>query len=198
MAVQRHPIDSYDTKLNFWEEFPDYKAQKFFGHFWAENKAAGNLKASSTFMWLLTLCYDRKSSFFSQPELDKWETASDDLFNDSEFMLKLQEDLFSVDALVFTEGDTLSGIIAMFESTLDSPIGAVLRTLEKKLLERTKYMEDTKYSSGTAEQLDKMFERTDKIAGLILKAMDTLKTSVGQGTTKGGQKESLSDGDKTF
>jgi len=43
-----------------------------------------------------------------------------------------------------------------------------------------------------------MFANTDKINGLVLKAMENLKSVEGQGVAKGGGKESLSDGDDSF
>ena len=51
MAIQRHPVDSYERKVNFWEEFADYKVHKLFGELWALNKKNGRLEASSKFMW---------------------------------------------------------------------------------------------------------------------------------------------------
>ena len=212
MAIQRHPVDSFSKKLNFWEEFPDYKLHKVFGPLWKNNRNADKLKESSLFMWALALCYDRKSSFFAQPEQDKWEVVSEDLFGDIKLMHKLALGE-SQTQLVFPLGLELYDYIAEFEKSIDTPLGISLRLLEKKLSERTKFIMETDYSmdyyetteagrqitkKGTADQLDRMFRDTGKINELIQKALDDLRSSESGGTAKGGGVESLSDGDKSF
>jgi hypothetical protein len=212
--IQRHPVDSFEEKVNFWEEFADYKINRVFGEFWKRNKNAGPryLEASSKFMWLLAMCYDRKSSFFPQPEGDKWEVVGDNLFGQPNLMLDLMEDMTSKPGLLKFADLDLIEYIAEFERTIDTPIGLSLRILEKKLNQRTAFINGTDYSmdfyemvglknilrKGTADQLDRMFANTEKINGLILKAMENLKSVEGQGITKGGGKESLSDGDDKF
>jgi len=214
MAIQRHPIDSYAEKVNFWEEFPDYKINAVFGVFWKLNKNAGPryLEASSKFMWLLTMCYDRKSSFFAQPETDKWQVVGDNVFGQSTLMMDLVEDTRSKPGMLKFADLQIVEYIAEFERTVDTPIGISLRILEKKLAERTAFINITEYTmdhyetvgtknilrKGTADQLDRMFANTDKINTLVLNAMTNLKSVDGQGTAKGGGKESLSDGDTTF
>ncbi len=212
MSIQRHPVDSYDKKLNFWEEFPDYKVHRQFGDFWRNNKKAGQLQNSSLFMWALSLCYDRKSVFFAQPELDKWEVVGEDLFQDSKFLRKLAEDPESAE-LVFVPGGHIRDLVLAFEETIDTPLGISLRNMERKFAERTKFMMETDYSmdyyetseqgrkflvKGTADQLDKMFVNTDKIDNLLTKALDALRAAEGSGTAKGGAQESLADGDADF
>jgi len=210
--IQRHPVLSFDRKLNFWEEFPDYKVHPKFGDFWQVNKDVDRLKESSLFMWALALCYDRSSSFFAQPEQDKWEVVSEDLFDDINFLtnIALGNDQ---DKVVFKLGITFRDLISSFQESIDTPLGISLRLLETKLLERTTFIVSTSYTldsyvtskagkttlqKGTADQLDRMFANTEKINTLIQKAMDALKASEGSGNMKGGQKESLSDGSTKF
>lgn len=219
MAVQKHPVESFDKKINFWEEFQDFKVHPVFSRIWAANRK-NKLKESSLFMWLLTLCYDRKSAIFNQPEIDKWEVASEDLFEDPEAMLNfvLDDDEVSEDPFADGKADPVINIpadikirtlIREFENAIDTPIGLSLRDLERKLSERTKFIMETPYAldkvtvpegggkavitKGTAEQLDKMFANTEKINTLIQKAMENLLAAEGQGQAKGGGKESLGD-----
>lgn len=211
MAIQRHPVDSFDKKVNFWEEFPDYKIHQVFGKLWVENRKAKKLQASSNFMWALTLCYDRKSSFYPQPEGDKWEAVSEDIFGSPKFLINLAyaEETQNVLILPFD----LRFAINEFEKTIDTPLGMDLRRLEKKFQERTLFIEETKYSmdyyeqnsvgknilkKGTADQLDRMFRDTGKIGDQLQKALDELKASEGMGDVKGGGIESKGDGDKNF
>lgn len=211
MAITRHPIDSYDLHLNFWEEFPDYKVHPLFGELWVLNKK-DNLQNSSKFMWVLSLCYDRKSSIFAQPEIDKWEVSCDDVFEDKDFFMTLHTETGTQDKLIFPKDVTLRKIISGFEESIDTPLGISLRLLEAKLIERTEFIHGTPYcmdyyedkngkytlKKGTADQLDKMFAATDKINSLIQKAMDELRSSEGLGTAKGGETESLGDSDKSY
>jgi hypothetical protein len=209
--IQAHPVDSFDKKLNFWEEFQSYKVHKFFGQFWTLNRK-NNLKTSSLFMWVLALCYDRKSAIFTQPQQDKWEVSCEDLLGDSQLMMQLAEDLGSSNLIFPEDCKSIHEVIYEFEVSIDSPIGISLRALEKKVVERTQFITDTKYTTdeyvlkgnknvlvkGTADQLDKMFTNTDKINGLIQKAMSDLKSSEGTAVGKGGQNQSLGDGNDDF
>ena len=213
MAVQRHPVDSYSEKLNFWEEFPDYKVHRTFGAFWKVNRKDNKLRESSLFMWALSLCYDRKSSFFSQPEQDKWGVVSADLFGDEYFLHNLALEEEDQDRIIIPIGSSLRDYITEFEKSIDVPLGISLRDLEKKMMERTKFIMETPYTldyyekldsgrtvtkKGTADQLDRMFRDTGKINEQIQKALDDLKASEQGGTVKGGGIESIGDGDKTF
>ena len=212
MAIQRHPVDSFNKKTNFWEEFPDYKINRTFGQLWKINKKADNLEWSSLFMWALTLCYDRKSTFFPQPESDKWEVISEDLFGNSKFLHNLALGDKNP-LLIIPLGMELYDYVNAFTESIDTPLGISLRLLEGKLAERTKFIMDTDYSmdyfeetlggkpmlkKGTADQLDRMFRDTGKINEMIQKALDDLKASEGTGSAKGGGIESLGDGDKSF
>jgi hypothetical protein len=212
--IQRHPIDSFEKQVNFWEEFADYKIHPVFGEFWKRNKNAGPkyLEASSNFMWVLTLCYDRKSSFFAQPEPDKWEVTGENLFGQPTLMMDLVEDITSKPGLLKFADLELVTYIAEFEKTIDTPIGLSLRILEKKLAQRTAFINGTEYTmdhyelvgtknilrKGTADQLDRMFANTEKINNLVLKAMENLQSVEGKGIAKGGGVESLSDGEDDF
>lgn len=214
MAVQNHPVDSYSEKLNFWEEFPSYKVHRLFGDFWRLNKENKTLKESSSLMWALSLCYDRKSSMFNQPELDKWEAVSENVFGPDDFLKNLAEDPKSAEPkLVLPPNTSFHVLIDAFEQTIDTPLGLSLRALEAKLVERTAFITKTPYTlddfetnkagkavlkKGTADQLDKMFTNTGKINELVQKAMDELKSSEGVETAKGGGRNSLSDSDDDY
>lgn len=214
MSIQRHPVESYDLTRNFWEEFPDYKIHPTFGPFWGVNKKAKKLKYSSHFMWVLALCYDRKSSIFPQPERDKWEVACENVFNNPTMFADIvdPENPTMTTNFDFPEEVTLRQLIVAFEHSIDTPLGLSLRLLESKLLERTEFITSTKYSvdyykevrgkqitmKGTADQLDKMFAATDKINSLVQKAMDELRNSEGMSEAKGGEEPSLGDGKSNF
>ena len=162
-------------------------------------------------MWVLSLCYDRKSAMFSQPEIDKWNVACEDLFGDEHFFFKLTEDPSQQKIITFTVGMSLRLAITEFEKSIDTPLGISLRVLESKLLERTEFINLTKYTlddyedkggrqvmkKGTASQLDKMFADTEKINSLIQTAMSALESST-TSSNKGGGQGSLGDTDSEF
>jgi len=209
--MQRHPVDSFQKKLNFWEEFQDYKLHPIFGEIWKLNKKT-KLEKSSLFMWALTLCYDRKSSFFPQPEIEKWEVVCEDLLDDSKVFINLATSEDEDKYIVLPINTPFSYIVQKFEETIDTPLGISLRLLEKKLAERTEFIRDTKYTvdrykevkgkniliKGTADQLDRMFANTKKITDLIQEAINALQSSTGVSKNKGGGEASLSDGDSNF
>lgn len=215
MALQRHPIDSFDLKLNFWEEFPDMKIFKQLAEFYKANcKNKKSLKLSSDLMWALSLCYDRKSSFYAQPEFDKWEAVGDSVFGGDEgFLLRFSEnDKQEFGGLSIPFGLSLRVVIDTFEEAIDTPSGLMLRVLEKKLLERTLFIKDAEYSwdrietinnkkvlvKGTAAQIDTLFSNTEKIESLIENTKNRIKAQTGSGHSRGGGMDSLSDGDKSF
>lgn len=209
--VQRHPVQSFDKTLNFWEEFPDFKVHRMFREFWSNNKRANKLKESSLFMWALALCYDRASAFYAQPEPDRWEVVSEDLFEDPNFMSNLVDDPDS-SGLIFTLAGSPFALINAFEEAIDTPLGLSLRQLERKLAERTAFIMSVEYTldsfedkggrqvlvKGTADQLDKMLTNSGKLNDQIKKAMDELKMAGDGGSSKGGGESSLSDKDTGF
>lgn len=213
MAVQRHPVESFNKITNFWEEFPDYKLNQVFGAFWKVNRKEGKLEQSSLFMWALSLCYDRKSSFFNQPEQDKWQVVSDDLFGESEFLINLAlADIGDLNKPGLHFALDLRVYITEFEKTIDTPLGISLRNLERKLAERTQFIMGVEYTmdsydikgdkkilkKGTADQLDRMFRDTGKINEQVQDALNALKASEQEGALKGGGQGSLGDEDKSF
>lgn len=210
--IQRHPVRSFDKKLNFWEEFPDFKLQPVLSDFYAANRQK-NLKESSLLMWAFALIYDRESSFYPQPEKDKWEVIGEDLFANSNLFDSILSSPGDCKILNFPLGVSIRVMISKFIDGIDTPLGISLRRLEDKLSERTTFIVDTAYSvdsyamsdsgrqilvKGTADQLDKMFTNTDKISNLITKSIEDLRAAEGDGKTKGDEIESLSDGDKSF
>ena len=148
---------------------------------------------------------------FSQPEPDKWEASSEDLFDDAEFMKKLAEDIHDQKLIIFATAHNIRTIINAFEMSIDTPLGISLRLLEGKLVERTQFIQSTTYSldyyedkngrsvlcKGTADQLDKMFSNTAKINELVQTAMNALQTATSS-TNKGGGHVSMGDKDDDF
>ena len=212
--VQRHPVNSYKEgkNLNFWVEFPDFKVHPILGEIYRVNRKAKKLQASSNFMWALSMCYDRVSSIFTQPVLDKWSVASEDLFGDEHLFEKINDDE-PQDSIVIPKDLALSRIISAFEGAIDSPLGVSLRQLEKKFLEREEFIMATPYSldgmveneqgrqvlvKGTATDLDKMFANTAKIAEQITAIMNELSSIDTDGAVKGGGKMSMSDSNDDF
>lgn len=164
-------------------------------------------------MWGLSLCYDRRSAMFSQPEDEKWGVIGEDLFNDENFYEKFMFSPEELKDLVIPIGMTGEFIINQFIDSIESPLGLTLRVLEKKLIERTNFIAETKYTlddyvmgkggkailkKGTASQLDKMFADTDKINTLVQTAMNALNSDSAKDSNKGGGLASLGDSDKNY
>lgn len=179
MAIQRHPVDSFDIKKDFWEEFPDYKIHQIFGRIWKANKK-DKARESSLFMWALSLCYDRKSSFFPQPEMEKWEGVSQELFDEKDALLNFalyddedSEDPFGaqenpedepVSPIINVPMDlTFRQIIVEFEKSIDTPLGISLRDMERKLIERTEFIMRTPYA------IDKWERKNDNDKMILVK-----------------------------
>lgn len=175
--------DSYQgSEGNFWEVFPYFKELGLFRKLYKEDRSKSK-NQSSKVMWYLVLVKDIDSEYYSMEEEDRHEVISDSLELDPIKYLESKEEL-----------DLL---LNYFEDFIDTPLSADVRALEKKLLERKKFISDTKYTldemvfpddgkpyliKGTASQLDKMVTDTKKIHEEIRGLRDALKsTQEGQG-----------------
>ena len=205
-----HPARSWKPVKSqrplFWDEFPTFLLIPSFSRFMKLN---GKSK-SSEFMWALTVCYDKESAAYNQPDEEKWGFCSEEIFGESNY---IYNEFTSEDTkLKYDVACTATLLKIEFEKAIDSVMGYNLRILENKFVERTAFLQNTKYSAdaykeingknvlikGTADQLDKMFANTDKITSLIQNIMKQQKASELGGSAKGGGQESLGDGDSSF
>lgn len=187
---------SLDPDLSFWEAYPQFKTAGPFKDLYKSDKSR-NKMVSSKKAWFVIALFNRTSIYFSLPEEgedSKFRIVGEDMFEDVEYYNKNKE-------LIDELGD-------FYEKTSCSQLERDLKGYLKKFNERKQFLLSTEYTldyyeetesgrtvtkKGTADQLDKMFIGTDKIAEMIDKMQKLVKQEKDKGVAKGGQRESLSD-----
>ncbi len=184
------------SEQSFWEEFPQMKTGLFKKMYSQDRSKAKN--KSSKAMWWLALAKDLDSDFYSMDEPDRVESLDDLLeINIKEYFASEEDYLMHLNA---------------FEDHIDTPLSADVRALENKLLERRKFIIETKYtvdemvypdkdkgetfkpflSKGTAVQLDKMMTDSKKVHDEIRLLRSALKIEQ-ESMGKGGRARSYLD-----
>lgn len=157
-------IDSFQGgETCFWDVFQYMKDIPIFKKIYKEDRSKDKNKSSKV-MWYLALTKDIDSEFYSMDDNERHEQLVDILELDVVQFLGSQQEL-----------DIL---LNAFEDLIDTVITADIRSLERKLIERKKFIQSTKYTldemiypdegkpylkKGTASQLDKMMVDTKKI-----------------------------------
>lgn len=178
---------------NFWIERPELKLVGKIKKLYEEDKSK-NKNFSSKLMWSIYLIWDRRSEFFLLPE-DGKDNKIDLVFNDffpegKEYISKKREEL-----------DELKSFYLMLQET---PAQRALSGIEDKLVEREKFLKETKYdlgivdeksgkyNGGTADLIEKMLSNTIKIWEAYEKARKIVVQEM-ETSSLGNRESSLSD-----
>jgi hypothetical protein len=193
-------VDIFDPEVNFWEANPQLKVINPFKDLYKEDKSKNKSK-SSLMMYFVAFCYDMSpnNKFRNMPELDKHEVIGEDYCGDIKYFTKNEE--------------VLTPLIDMYCNLQDTPALKALREWNSKMMERSKFIKDTKYGpdylavvytkggvqqevtvTGTWDFLDKMMKITKSLYDdyqRILKDLSEEQGNDSQG--KGGYTPSLND-----
>lgn len=153
-------------EVSFWEVFPYMKNVSVFRKLYKEDRSKDKNKSSKV-MWYLSLSKDIDSEFYSMDDEDRHGQLVD---------------ILELDVNEYLGGsDELDMLMNAFEDFIDTVIIADIRALEKKLIERKRFIQRTQYTldeiiypvgdenfkpylkKGTASQLDKMLVDTKNI-----------------------------------
>lgn len=183
-------VVNIDISQNFWESHPDMIIHPVFKKLHTNDKSKDKNK-SSTKMWCIALIYDRSSKYYNFPEVgedNKIDLVMEN-YGDSTWYKK-------------NEGE-FQELRNTYLKMTETPSMRALRELEEKLVERSDFLRDTKYSigelnergqlaGGTADTLDKMFANSQKIYEMVEKVRSLVNQEKAK-STRGGITESLSD-----
>lgn len=200
-------VDHYQSmEVSFWETFPMFGEVQPFKKLYKEDRSKDKNKSSKV-MWYCVLTKDLDSEFYSLDEHERKETLSD---------------MVGFDVYDYFKGRDggMDDMLLEFELFIDTPLAADVRSLEEKLVERTKFIKKTPYTldemryavtklnddgdevevpckpytvKGTAPQLDKMFTETKRIHEEIRQLRDALSSEAAE-QGKGGQMSSFIEG----
>lgn len=185
-------IDFQRINENFWEVYPDFSVAGPTKDLYESDKSKKK-DDSSRLMWTISLIWYRGSKFYNLPEHGedgKIKLVFDDFYGDRDYYDKNK--------------NQVETIRAFFVRCTTKVARRALTGVEEKLLERDKFLRETKYDlgvsndrgqwvGGTADILDKMMANTEKLWKLYESAKKIADEEDEQGIGKGGAQESLSD-----
>jgi len=177
-----------DTDLNFWEVNPNFKSIREFKEFRRLDKSKDKGK-SSRIMWAIALCKDKhiENTWRNEDDEDKLPLLAEDVIKDKDF-----------------DWDTVEDLMYIYETRVLTKPERDLVQFEKKMRERQKFIDSTKYTldsfddngkplKGTATQLDKMLVDSDKIYKRHEELKAIYEKSEEDGHVFGGRTESASE-----
>lgn len=180
---------------SFWETFPYFEGVAPFTKLYKEDRSARKNKSSKV-MWFFALSCDLDSEFNKLNDAEKMETLTDVLGINVEGYLGSKEEVLL--------------LRNAFEQFIDTVLAADVRAKERKLMERSAFIDATPYSldemvypgedetfkpykrTGTAQALDTMLVGSGKIHNEIRDLRAKLKEQ-GDQTGKGGKEQSFSE-----
>lgn len=170
-------------KDNFWEIYPSLVFTAPFKKFYNEDRTL-NKSFSSTIMWGISFIIERDSPYYNYP----LDTKIKIVFSDFLKQIKTTRvDWYK------TNRKKLDNLIESYSDLYLSEVEKSLLTHEKKFKERGVYLESLSYEEGQGDIIEKMLEKTSKIAAEIDNAKKKLLKEKEEATAKGGVLNSATD-----
>jgi len=132
---------------------------------------------SSRFMWAIALIWDYESKYYRVEEADRIDLVEKDFLGDEGFFKR--------------EMNNIQDVITAYENLQKDSIHRMLRLQQKKLDERTSFMNTTPYSLDTAKILDAMTKETKNILATIKTLEEEIQKKEGESQIKGDHKPSM-------
>jgi len=190
-------VETFSPEANFWKEHSQLAAAGPIKKLYDEDTSKQKM-VSSKLMWCIVLIWDRNSLFYNLPEIGE----------DSKIVTIFEDYYGSLEA--YESNKALINEIKDFYLKLqETPAERSVRSVEKKLEERAKFLNETDYTlgtptekgtwvGGTAAILDGMLANTKKITDLYETALKAVATEAykSDGIAKGGGRSSASDEEK--
>ncbi len=162
-------LDSLDLSSNFWKVNPNFTVISLF-------KELSKTKNSSDIMWAIVCRYYYDSPYKNLQDKDKIKLIEKDILKTNKFDWKEYDE-----------------VIKEFINFITPKAKKLLLDWEKKLEERTEFIQSLKYDSSTYEMLDKLMTASDKLWTSYVKILKDLDADDNDGQTVAGSEESLSE-----
>lgn len=161
--------------VNFWDAYPVYRHKKPFMYIYKKHKKT---KRSSNMAWFVHLYCSPESEFFTyNPEMRREELEEN-----------LTGDVFTV--------KEVQQAIKEYDEHMCTIDQRAFKHWAEKLLERAEYLSDIKYSSlelSEAKDMDSMLQNSVKIWDAFSKVKEQYEKTKGDGSVRGGGKETFLD-----
>ncbi len=172
-------VTSFSEGENFWELNPQLLLHSVFKEYYKADKSRGK-KDSSVVMWWVALCYDMDRD-------NKWRGQ---LLSEKQPMIA--EELGLGDKFLAKRGEEVAALIAAYVKFADTAAKRQLRSLERKLDEKTETLDGMHYKDDP-EGIDKMLASNEKHYKMLASIQKQLSEEDGEGVGMGGSQASLSD-----
>lgn len=172
-----------NTDISFWDEFPIFKTIGPFKKFYNSDKTK-NKQFSSTIMWAISKVCDRSSEFYEMEYEEKIQVVFEDYL----------ESIHTTKTKWYKDSrKELDVLISDYLNITTSKLEKALLIHENKFIERSQYLETLSYKEGDGDTIEKLLEKTSKIANELDEARKKLMSEKDKGSNKGGIETSLSD-----
>jgi hypothetical protein len=171
--------NSFDSKINFWKANPDLILAGPFKQIYDSDRSKGK-DDSSKLLHFVALCYDNESKYYKLIPAEKHKYAGKDICGDGDFYTKNK-----------VEADLAISFYIKLND--DTPARRALRAWEKKMEERSEFIDSTPYNLDNADQLDKMMANTKKLFDDFKRIQEDLSKEPTSTASKGDRELSLSD-----
>lgn len=170
-------VDRFDTNANIWELFPYLKV--IFKDLYNSDKSK-NKKESSDKLWAVAFYTDPSSKWKNLSSSDKVKYIGEDFLNERKINFTL-------------DGKDALELIDKYSKFVISKPKKMLVRQEKKLEERSDFIDSIPYNESTYEMLDKMMKETKKMWDEYYRVVKDLSEDSDDGTSMGGTQESASE-----
>jgi len=130
-------------------------------------------------MWYVALAVDPNSRYYNLPIEEKHNVLGLDYMDDETYYKKQQK--------------RLDPVIEDYKTLILTPAQRHLLEWDRKIDERSNFINSLPYNLDTYEDLDKMMANTQKVYDILKKIKEDLAKEEGDGYGKGGQMKSLND-----
>jgi len=173
-------LKTFDNSVKFWKANPLLTKIEPFKDLYKKDRSFDKHE-SSTMLWFIAICYDQSSdnTLRNIPTEERLILMGNDLYEDEEFYnrnkLKLEP------------------YIEAYLALCETPAMKALRLWNNKMLERAKFINDTKYTLENAKELDVIMVNTPKLFNDYQRILKDLSEEEDIDSVRGGGEQSLKD-----
>lgn len=172
-------LDSFDILQNFWEANPAFMAVKEFKKIYKKDKTRGKAYSSKV-MWALSLLIHPKSKFANATYADRLVLVNEDYLEGK---------------LTISPEKNHKELVDCYKKFAMTRTQRIARQWGDKLDERFELLESMVYTLETAESLDQMMARTEKLWKQYQTCLKDLGDENAHSQVQGGAVESLTEKD---
>ena len=167
-------LEGFDTEANFWKLHPQLQIPQEFAAIYKEDKSKTKSK-SSQIMWAIALLVDPDSKFANISFPTRKDIISKDFLKNIKF-----------------DWDKYKDAMNFYESSLITPAKRQLLVWNKKMDEKTRYLDVLTYEEN-ADTIEGLLKTNVKLFEDYERLLKLVDKETNEGSTKGGGEESASE-----